>query len=404
MADAGRIQVDVVIFGGGAAGLWLLDELSRAGYAVLLLEANELGTGQTIASQGIVHGGLKYTLSGLLTSSARAIRDMPLIWRRSLAGEHEPDLSRTRLRAEYCHLWQTRAWSSRVGMLGARAGLHVAPVRLERGERPSVLHDCPGIVARLDEQVIDIDSFLVNLYERNAQRILKIDRDSGLELACTSAGVVELIRLIDPDSGAPADISAHRVVFTAGSGNAALRRAVGLPEDTMQLRPLHMVAVRGDLPLLNGHCVDGAHTRATITSVEDFAGGMIWLVGGQIAEDGVGMSREALIGHARVELAEILPGFPTDRLEWTTYTVDRAEYATKGGIRPNEARITVEGNTISAWPTKFALAPQLAERVMKVLPSPQHGTADDVEVIRCWPRPEIAAAPWEQETTWSADD
>ena len=45
-------RLDVVIFGGGAAGLWLLDELVRAGYEALLLEAGALGAGQTIASQG----------------------------------------------------------------------------------------------------------------------------------------------------------------------------------------------------------------------------------------------------------------------------------------------------------------------------------------------------------------
>src|SRR5215510_15615387 len=111
------LSLDVVIFGGGAAGLWLLDELARAGFAALLLEAHELGSGQTIASQGIIHGGLKYTLSGLLTPSARAISQMPTIWRRCLAGEAKPDLSYTRLRAEYCHLWRTTSLRSRLAMI-----------------------------------------------------------------------------------------------------------------------------------------------------------------------------------------------------------------------------------------------------------------------------------------------
>ena len=48
------LPIEVVIFGGGAAGLWLLDELVRAGRSTLLLEAHELGSGQTIASQGII--------------------------------------------------------------------------------------------------------------------------------------------------------------------------------------------------------------------------------------------------------------------------------------------------------------------------------------------------------------
>ena len=96
------LAIDFVIFGGGVAGLWLLDELHRAGFATLLLEAHELGSGQTIASQGIIHGGLKYTLGGLFSNSAKAIADMPLIWRRCLAGEARPDLSNTRVRSDFC--------------------------------------------------------------------------------------------------------------------------------------------------------------------------------------------------------------------------------------------------------------------------------------------------------------
>ena len=66
------MRLDALIFGGGAAGLWLLDRLSRDGHHVVLLEARSLGMGQTVASQGIIHGGLKYTLSGLANS--RCIR------------------------------------------------------------------------------------------------------------------------------------------------------------------------------------------------------------------------------------------------------------------------------------------------------------------------------------------
>src|SRR5438105_3474875 len=109
------MEVDFLIFGGGAAGLWLLDHLSRRGDHVLLWEAGRLGQGQTVASQGIIHGGLKYTLQGLLTPAAREIRDMPGIWRQCLAGERAPDLRNTRLRSASCHLWRSDSLRSRLG-------------------------------------------------------------------------------------------------------------------------------------------------------------------------------------------------------------------------------------------------------------------------------------------------
>ena len=228
MAAGGSVHLDVVIFGGGSAGLWLLDELVRRRFGTLLLEANELGSGQTIASQGIIHGGTKYSLRGLLTPSARAVATMPEIWRRCLAGERRPNLSHTRLRAEHCHLWQTKSLKSRLSMVGARAGLRIAPVRVDRGARPAVLAACPGRVARLDEPVIEPGSFVADLADQHRPRILKIDVDQGLELHSSAPGQVEMIRLTNPRTGEPAELRPGRVVLTAGAGNADLRQRVGL--------------------------------------------------------------------------------------------------------------------------------------------------------------------------------
>jgi glycerol-3-phosphate dehydrogenase len=109
------MDIDGLIFGGGAAGLWLLDQLARRGDRVLLLEAGRLGQGQTVASQGIIHGGLKYTLHGLLTPAAREIREMPGIWRKCLAGERTPDLRNTRVRSASCYVWRSDSLRSRLG-------------------------------------------------------------------------------------------------------------------------------------------------------------------------------------------------------------------------------------------------------------------------------------------------
>ena len=169
------MQLDAVIFGGGAAGLWLLDELTRQGRCALLLETGALGSGQTIASQGIIHGGLKYTLQGLLTRSAQSIRDMPAVWQDCLTGRREPHLANTKVRSECCYLWRTDSVSSRLGMIGAKVGLRTASESLSIDECPDVLKNCPGSVSRLNEQVISPRSFLNDLAERHRDRILKIE-------------------------------------------------------------------------------------------------------------------------------------------------------------------------------------------------------------------------------------
>ncbi len=404
MPPGGSTNLDVLIFGGGAAGLWLLDNLVRRGHKTLLLESAYLGAGQTVASQGIIHGGLKYTLSGLLTPSARAIREMPVLWRRCLAGERAPNLSNTRLRSQFCYLWQTKTLSSRVAMIGARAGLRIAPEKLETNARPEVLRRCPGVVARIDEQVIEPDSFLADLAGQHNDNLLSIHLASGAEFETSAPGQVDRVRLINPDTGEPLDVKPRHVVFTAGAGNAELLRRAGIESEIMQRRPLHMVAARGKLPTLNAHCVDGMHTRATITTTRDYADHTIWQIGGQIAEDGVEMDREALIRHARTELQTILPGISLDSVEWTTYKVDRAEAVTKGGRRPAEARITKKCNTICGWPTKMALAPQLAEQIIKLLPEPDVSNQIDIDVLSRWPKPAVAVPPWEENPKWSTVD
>ena len=102
-------STDIVVFGGGVAGLWLLNRLRNEGYGVILLESNTLGCGQTVASQGIIHGGLKYAMTGSLTGASNVIADMPARWRNSLQGSIEEtfdiDLSNVRVTSDHYYMW-----------------------------------------------------------------------------------------------------------------------------------------------------------------------------------------------------------------------------------------------------------------------------------------------------------
>ena len=64
------LTTDVLIVGGGIAGLWLNARLRQQGYNTLLIEQQSLGGAQTVKSQGIIHGGTKYALQGALTGSS----------------------------------------------------------------------------------------------------------------------------------------------------------------------------------------------------------------------------------------------------------------------------------------------------------------------------------------------
>ncbi len=393
------MTVDVLIFGGGGAGLWLCDELHRAGFVVLLVESVALGSGQTVASQGIIHGGLKYAITGSQRESARAIREMPELWRSCIEGDSEPTLRATRVRTDCCYMWRTTSLKSTLGMVGARAGLRSNVEKVAVPERPTVLASCPGDVYRVDEQVIDVVSFIADLAGRHRGKLLHVNGAGAVELVTSAPGRVQVVRLTHPANGEPLELRTEYVVFVAGAGNAELRVKAGLSGEAMQRRALHMVLVRGHLPELYGHCVDGAHTRVTVTSAVDSRGRTVWLVGGQVAEDGVDMGAGELITHAQAELGQALPGVDFSATEWSTYAIDRAEPKTPGGHRPPDAAVLVEGNVITGWPTKLALVPQLAKLIRAHLGSPSQGRALSRDAVD-WPSPEIALPPWETPRQW----
>lgn len=396
-----KVHVNALIFGGGATGLWLLDRLRREGRSALLVESKSLGTGQTIAAQGILHSGLKYSLQGLLTASAREAREMPAIWRKCLEGNSLPNLSQTQVRSQSFYLWGTNSASSKLGMWGARLGLQVTPQAVSPHNSPALLKGCSGSIFSVAEQVISCESLLADLAATNQQAIVQVAEDQGTDIRLGSDGSVQSVVLNSPD-GKQAEVIADWNVFAAGKGNAGLREAAGLDPCKQQTRPLHMVMVRGGLPEFFGHCVDGATTCVSITSAKRSDGEIVWQVGGKLAEDGVGMDREELISRARTELLETMPGISLDDALWSTYRVDRAEGVTMTGGRPDTFRMEKEGNILTAWPTKLVLVPQLIQSLANTVCSNSARGSEELQQLASWPRPMVAIAPWDHEQFWTS--
>ena len=86
-------QLDIAIIGAGIAGLWLLNLLQKRGYCAGLIENDSIGGGQSLKSQGMIHGGIKYALRGLTNHASETIADMPARWRACLTGEGCLDLA-----------------------------------------------------------------------------------------------------------------------------------------------------------------------------------------------------------------------------------------------------------------------------------------------------------------------
>jgi glycerol-3-phosphate dehydrogenase len=386
------MAVDVAIFGGGVAGLWLLNRLRQAGYHAILLESDRLGAGQTRYAQGIIHGGTKYALTGKLTGSSEAIVEMPARWRACLEGKGELDLSAVKLMSDHQYMWSTTSLSSRLAGFFASKLMRSRTQALEGADRPPLFRDpqFKGQVYRLDEPVLDTASLIEALAAPYRDVIFRAD---GLKLDNAQPRRIALSdgRLIE----------AQRLVLCAGAGNDGLLQQLGRDTPRMQRRPLQMVMLRGKaLPAgVYAHCLGAnALPRITITSHFDAAGETVWYIGGQPAEEGVGRSREAQISAARDELAGLFPWIDFSRCEWDTLNIDRAEPRMADGSRPDDVFVDECDDVITAWPTKLALAPRLADAVEKLLAGVKPVAA--VEAVS-WPQPEVAPLPWQEEAKWN---
>jgi len=383
------LSTDVLIVGGGVAGLWLNARLRRQGFATLLVDKGTLGGGQSVKSQGIIHGGTKYALSGALTGASEAIADMPRRWREALEGNGELDLSGVRLLSDAHYLWSPGTLAGNLTSFFASKAVRSRVGQVKGDELPPALQHpkFKGKVYRLGELVLDVPSLIARLAELAGDSLL-----AGQQVEPLLDGN-ELVGL-RVDSR---EIRAQRIVFSAGGGTAELLASLGLQQPAMQRRPLHMVIVKAPtLKPLYAHCLGGGtKPRITVTSHPAADGEWVWYLGGDLAEaDGVARDESRQIAAAKKELAELVPWIDLSAAHWATLRIDRAEPAQSALARPDNAFLAEQGRLLVGWPTKLALSPDFSDRVEAALARDgirpgQHPALPEL------PRPPLTGPFWE---------
>ncbi len=389
---------DVVIFGGGIAGLWLLHRLRQAGFSALLFDSGALGGGQTHKAQGIIHGGIKYVLQGKMTKDAQAITDMPALWKACLQGCGEIDLSGVPILSMQQYLWAPHKFTSKLTGFLASAALTSKVQSLTKADYPKVFQHSAfkGDVFALDEMVVDVPALIRELVKANQDAVYMIEplSDEALKFddeGCLVSATVYL-------AGKSIEIAAQQFIFTAGAGNEVIVKKLNDEQINMQRRPLHMVLVKlpFDCPLY-AHCLSmGSRPRITITTHHMQDGGTVWYLGGLLAEEGVSRNSEQQIAAASQELKALFPWLDFTEATFATFMVDRAESKQRNGLKPETAYMKAVKNMVIAWPTKLALAPLLANEVMQYLANMQLTSQwFDTRELRAWPMPPLAKPVWE---------
>ncbi len=416
-----ELRVDVVVIGGGIAGLWVLAHLRARGYSALLCEGGDLGAGQTIAAQGIIHGGIKYALAGTrpgaLPDASRELAAMPSHWLACLRGERDPDLRAAQLQSPHHYLFTDRRLGTRMTAFLASKSLRAQVTPVAAADLPELLarggSRFGGAAYRVDEPVVDVRSVLAALRGHNLPALLAVD-PAGTHLVERDGVLVGVDVVARAPSGQKLRLLCQRLVLTAGVGNETLCRGLSRPP-AMQRRPLRMVLVRGKgvqhrdgLPSFYGHCVATASDkpRFTLVSFVDAQGRSGWYLGGQLSESGADRDSVAQLDAARAELAAVLPWINLDACEMTTLALDRAEGQQASGGRPAGPVVVDDGAVTVVWPTKLAFAPRVAEQVEERLRHagvrPQSSPDGTTEALHSWPRPRLAACPWDEEARWQS--
>ena len=361
-----RIDVDVAVIGAGIAGLWLANLLQARGLAVALCAKAPIGGEQTLASQGIIHSGLKYGLGRRSAATDSGLATMPERWRACLEGAGELDLRGVPVIAERIHLHAGPVQAQPRALAAAR----LFASRCRRADPAATPPFERGVLFEIDEFAIDAPALVRRLAEPLQGRLV-----AGEVAPSALLPSADGLRGIGTER---ATVRAGAYILAAGAGTAALADRAGFGDIALRRLPLRQacIALR-EPPAVFAHCLTratGTEPDLTITSH-----GNAFYIGGRIAGEGAARDAESHIAAVRRALGRALPAIDLRGAEFDSFLVDRAEPDQSGARRADRPFITRRGNCLLCLPIKLSLMPLLGDLAMDMLrdlepqPSPWPG-------------------------------
>ena len=395
-------STNIVIFGGGIAGLWLLNRMQSEGYDSILFETNSLGGKQTLDSQGIIHGGLKYALNGSVGRASQNIANMPNRWRQCLSGNGEMDLTDVNVLYENYYMWSDGGMKSRLKSYLGSKSLRGRIDIVEKWRYPEFFKasSVKGTLYKLPDFVIDTKSLLKKLVSTASNRLFSLT-DCDYKFFPKDQTLKQKLQVNLKNK--TVNIEADLFVFCAGEGNQELISKAALTKIEAQVRPLHMVYLRKpNLPEIYVHCIGNdfnINPSVTVTSHRAQNGDIIWYLGGDIAESGITKSRGEQIEATQELIGNTFPWLNLSDAQWESFYINRSEAGIQSNFRPDDAVVEKDKDFLVAWPTKLTLVPSLADKVLayaaearKSLPEK---TIPIAELQSIFEKPPLGRARWD---------
>jgi glycine/D-amino acid oxidase-like deaminating enzyme len=343
---------NILIIGGGIAGLWTAHRLQKAGRRVLLVDA-QTKPKQSLYSQGMIHGGQKFILSGEVSAFATALASLPARWDAALQGRGEIDLSAVKV-TSHLQYFVARGMAEGLAAFAAAKVVNAQTSKTAPADYPGILkadQSFKGMVYTLHEKVLDPKS-LINALKQQ------------LGDACLEGDVTRLEANGTAHLADGRIISADTTIALAGEGNAGFIDALNLPIAT-RLRPLRQVYVADVDDPFYGHIIGlQSKPRFTVTSLQQENGRHEWYLGGLLAEKTQGWSEREIIAFAQKELQEIFPHIAWSQKTYRVFDINRAEYGAPGQDVQAGPVLKKLGSLLFGWPAKLTSAPLLADMVM----------------------------------------
>lgn len=407
------VEVDVLIVGGGAQGLWLLNDLSKRHYRAVLLERGELGGGQTCHSHGLIHRGHYYDDVDMMIVLNAAAQ----FWEAFVDEKGISKLNPSRALAGFgpgtAVERHTYFWKS--------AGLRFYPCR----GKPAVLDG--GAVKYLfetEEFSLDASEVIAGLSRDSDHATYKLDdRDDALKFVHDRKSIERVEAVL---SGQHVEFRPRFVIISAGVGNYGLLAKLGagtnsVPAGTLVQaeRKNHMMVLRGGhLPMMTAvfPIRGGLQGVFLCPRTDPVTRQPVWLAsdhnsmpfhmasGGSSRTDSA--PSEDWVKRMLISLRATAPAVfadgAADGLDVAVYTGLTAERNFGAGQHMTDLYIDPFGfeNVLTIWPTKLTMTPfasNIALRFVRPKVPEPAGEWPRVEREITAPAPQVAHEMWLRE-------
>lgn len=374
-----QVKTDIAIVGGGVAGLWLLNKLSKS-YNVVLIENEALGSGQSLSSQGLILPR-EHEVEGLEGG------DVQQIWQDCLNGFGDVDLRTTKILSDQQSILSQRGLLARCSNFMTHLKYKYLDKATAVQEVQLVDHLNAGQYYQLDAKVLDVRSLLESLAKHNMDDIYKADIQEYLH----DEGEFTGLRL--QQAGHHLDLHADAFIFTAGQGNLRALHELGLktPKSEAEEQTQIMVkgmpfALHGLYTLANGHQIQlSAHEQADNSYV--------WYVSGEWLQDS-GKTANERIESLKMAFAK---SFPKSDLSNCLWAVQQQKVYNKDWQSAKRQKIFFNGSAAVAWPANLTTTPLLVSEIELWLEQMGVSYATEKEDLG-FEHVSYGLYPWEQDT------